>query len=504
MEQTLKLKDYALMGATHEGVSRFGSAISEALVGLRGVNNETGQVMNHSLREIAGWKINPEYAERNIKQQAGYSAEIHRVTKGNQEAIINRTGSRFSRSEDLPGYGKNHTVVDIVELMPDGEAITSQMKFVSNQEGLLQKIACGEGGGKNDLSRYLDVDKLEVPTEQVGNMKEICRKEAASLRQQAQSREAGNPELAVKLRKRADNYEKLEGKIADSGMTTEEAIALRLHPEWKTFTNIVGVSHRAGIEGAKTGAVIGGSIALMTNMIAVYSGDKKFGDAVMDSGKETLVAAGVGYGTAFTGSVIKGYMQQSGSVITRNLAKTGLPAAIFTVCLATGKSIRKYANGEIDEAALVQEMGLTASGLLSSSTFTMLGQIAIPVPVLGGLIGGMVGYALTNTFYQSFFDVLKEAKAAAARREIIEMQCATARALAQQYEQALQTLFREKLAALDTASRDLFAVLDNPTISGDAFCTGMNRFAAMLGQTLTINSMAELDEAMLSENTLII
>jgi hypothetical protein len=42
----------------------------------------------------------------------------------------------------------------------------------------------------------------------------------------------------------------------------------------------------------------------------------------------------------------------------------------------------------------------------------------------------MIGYALTNTFYQSFFDVLKEAKVSAEQRAFIEMKCEAAKALA--------------------------------------------------------------------------
>ena len=96
-------------------------------------------------------------------------------------------------------------------------------------------------------------------------------------------------------------------------------------------------------------------------------------------------------------------MAQSANEVVRNLSKTALPAMIVSACLATSKSVASYAKGEIDESTLMQEMGISVTGMLSSSAFATIGQIAIPIPVLGGLIGGMIGYALTNTFYQSFF-----------------------------------------------------------------------------------------------------
>lgn len=379
------------------------------------------------------------------------------------------------------------------------------MKFVSDPDGLLKKIARGEGGGKSDLSRYMAVDKLEVPSEQVDTMKQTCRTQAAELRQQAQAvRQKGNDALADKLETQANNYTQLEEKIADAGMSTEEAINYRLNPRWETAKDIASVSHQAGMEGAKFGAAIGGSISLISQLIAVYSGNKELEQALLDTAKDTLVSAGVGYGSAFVGSAIKACMQQSESATTRALAKTGLPATIVSVCLATGQSIRRYAKGDIDETQLMQEMGLTASGMLSASMFTMLGQIAIPVPVLGGLIGGMVGYTLSNNFYQTFFDTLNEAQLSAQRRQLIEMKCSAARALARQYETSIKHLFAHKLQQLDAESTALFALLDAPEIDTDEFCAGMNRFAALLGKTLSINDMDDLDRAMLSDEPLII
>lgn len=379
------LTDTAIAGALSETVSRYGLAGAEFLKGLRGVDYETGQIFDRSLRKVAQGKLNPNYYEQNLKQQAGFSAEIASVSKKNAQAIMSGNNSRFSRSEDIASYGKNHNVVDIVELLEGQEISTSQMKFVGDYENLLNKIAKRNSGNKNDLSRYLEVDRLEMPSEQVEKAKAYCREQAKSLKQQAK------------------NFEKLESKISDSGMTTEEAIAYRLNPEWETVKDISRVSHQAGIQGAKFGAVIGGSISLVTNIIAYKSSNKELSEAVVDTGMDTLKSAGVGYGTAFTGTAIKSYMAQSANEVVRNLSKTALPAMIVSACLATSKSVASYAKGEIDESTLMQEMGISVTGMLSSSAFATIGQIAIPIPVLGGLIGGMIGYALTNTFYQSFF-----------------------------------------------------------------------------------------------------
>ena len=495
------LRNIAIASAEHELVQRYGTAGSQFLVGLSGIDHETGKVFDRSLLSIAKGKLNrdPVNYQRNVKQQAGFSAEVASVSKRNANAIINKESSRFTRSEDIVGYGKNHNVVDIIELIDDNE-ITSQMKFVTNKEKLLKNIARGSGGGENDLSRYLAVDKLEVPTEQVNEMKSICRREAQALTRQSEDlKNSGKTKLADQKLKQAQNYEALEKKITDSGLTTEEAIKYRLNPKAMVRRDIAKVSHRAGVEGLKFGIAIGGSISAINNIIAIYSGDKEFSEAVLSTSKDTLISGAMGYATAASGTAVKTYMAQSSKEIVRNISKSNMPAMVVTACLSTGRSIKKYAVGELNEAELAQEIGLSVTGMMSSSMFAAIGQVAIPIPVLGALIGGMVGYALTNTLYQSFFDVLKDARLSTERKQLIEMQCEAARLLSKEYEFKIKELFAYRIQELEAYSNNMFDALDSPDINPEEFCLRMNRFAEELGTKISIKNMAELDEAMLSD-----
>lgn len=291
-QNTIDFKDAAITGGLFETISRHGDAGAEFLKGLRGIDYATGQKFDRSLLDVANYKINPNDVERNIKQQAGFSAEIASVSKRNAQNIIDGKAQRFTRSEDLAHYGKNNETVDIVEVLNGKELSTAQMKFVSQPDELLKKIARGEGSGKNDYSRYMSVDKLEVPTEQVEAMKATCREQAQKLKEQAQTvREKGNVALADKLDRQAENYRQLEHKITDAGLSTDEAIRYRLNPRWETTKDMIQVSHRAGVEGAKFGAAIGGGISAVSNAIAVWTGNKELGDAVIDTAKDTLVEA---------------------------------------------------------------------------------------------------------------------------------------------------------------------------------------------------------------------
>lgn len=498
-------KENMIGAGSQELVNRYGSANAEFLKGLRGIDYESGIKFDRSLMDISNYKIDPNGIDKSIKQHAGFSAEVAHVSKKNAEAIIDKTGSTFSRSEDIARFGKNHNVVDIVEITASGEQITSQMKFVSDYESLLKKIAEGNGGGKNDLSRYMDVDRLDLPSEQAREAQEFCIKRANELRENAEEvAKAGKTDIARKLNQSADNYEELSKKINDSGISTEEAKQYRLNPKWETTKDIAEVSHRAGIEGAKFGTAIGGSISLISNIIAVKSGNKELEDALFDTATDTLKSAGVGYATGFTGSALKGAMQQSSKQFIREISKTGLPAMIVSTCLSLGKTVTSYASGEIDEKALFREIGSIANSSISTAAFSALGQIAIPIPVLGGLIGGMIGYTLTNSFYHSFLNALDEAKISEERYQFIAMRCRAAKAAMMEYQTYLDGLFQQKLIQLDRESQKLFSLLENPDISSDQFSQGINQFALMLGKKLEFDTQDEFDDFMLSDKHLIL
>jgi hypothetical protein len=541
--------------STSETVSRYGSANAEFLKGYNGVDNETGQKFAKGLADIAKHKVNadPDLAKQNIKQQAGFSAEVAATSHDNAEAIISGSKVRTSRSDDLPHYGRNHNVVDRVQIL-DGQIIDgsqAQMKFVGDRNQLLDDIAREDG----KFTRYKGT-KLELPSEQFEGSKAFYLEEAKKLRERAQKiaedpgkvdqaiklqREAdayeklvdsksfqpepaadycrdqarqrranadaaeknGKPEVAAKLRREADNYERLADNVTDSGLTTEDAIFYREHPELATLRDIAHTSHRAGMEGAKYGAVIGGSISLLQNLLATAQGDKELGEAAKDLALDTATAGAVGYGTAFMGAALKGGMQQSGNQTMRTLANTNAPALAINICLSLASSVKRYVTGEISEAQLLTEVGEKGAGMLSSGMMAALGQLAIPVPFVGAAIGGMIGYTLSSLFYQATLD-------AARGVELSRQQLARTRAIQAAArdriadEQALLDAFTQReLPQLRKETEHLFSIVSTAgNGSADVLAAAINQFATLLGKQLQFQSMAEFDDFMNSDSPL--
>jgi hypothetical protein len=481
-----------------------GDASAEFIKGYTGVDNTTGQLFNRSLKKIAEGKINPDYATQNIKQQAGFSAEVLATSRDNAKAILNGSNVRTSRSEDIAQFGKNHNVVDRIKLQ-NGKIIVgteTQMKFVGKPNDLLDKIVTGKT--EKDFSRYQDVI-LELPTEQVEGAKKYCSDKALELRKQANAVEKnGNKQLAKEFRENAKKYEKLQTKCQDSGVTTEDATFARTDPKTTTAKEIIKTSHAVATDAAKVGAVIGGSISLMTNMFSLAQGKKDLQTVAIDVTLDTAKSGALAYGTVAAGSALKSVMQTSKNSIVSAASKTSLPTLAVTVCLSAASSIKRFVSGDIEAEVLAEELGEQAVGMLSSSMMAALGQIAIPIPFVGAAIGGMVGYTVSTLFYQTALDASRQVGISRANYHRVQALCEAAHLEVLKQQQKLNEFMETEFAEFEIETKQLFKIIDNHNADPNTFASAINHYAQLLGAQLEFKSMAEFENFMLTDKPLIL
>src|SRR5690606_24231071 len=115
-EIVIDIKKTTISLSVSETVFRFGSANAEFIKGYAGIDRITGQIFNKSLKGIAAGKVHPDYLDQNLKQQAGYAAEVVATSRDNANAIIDNSSVRSLRSDDTVEYGRNHTIVDRVKV----------------------------------------------------------------------------------------------------------------------------------------------------------------------------------------------------------------------------------------------------------------------------------------------------------------------------------------------------------------------------------------------------
>ncbi|HCT5055320.1 TPA: hypothetical protein OTZ28_006195, partial [Pseudomonas aeruginosa] len=320
-----------------------------------------------------------------------------------------------------------------------------------------------------------------------------------------QAEQKGKPELAEKFRERADRFDQLaEEDIVDLGITTEQAIDYAEKPLRETIKDIARTSHRAGIEGAKYGAVIGGVISLLTNAFNVAQDKKQLGEAAQDVALDTAKAGALGYTTAFAGSALKGGMQQSSNQTLRTLAGTNAPALAVTICMSLGTSIKRYVTGEISEAQLLSEVGEKGAGMLSSGMMAALGQLAIPVPFVGAAVGGMIGYALSSFFYKSALDAARSLELSRQQLERVRAIESAARDRIADEQAALDNFTRHEIPQLRQETQRLFDIVSSSASNVDDLAIAINEYATLLGKQLQFQSMSEFEDFMNSDQPLIL
>lgn len=501
-----------IAGASYETVQRYGSAVKEHLVAYSGKDNETGIQLKKSLKSIQAQATNDEFSFQIRQQKTGWAAEVKETANVNAERIIKRNTTKKIRYDDLPGQSANDQLYDHVEIDLNGNVIEgtkTQMKFVGaseddplgvgNAERTLKKLQSKE------YRKYHDNDvKITVPKDEYQQIIDKTTEKIDSLQRQLErARKSGNAEAVEKIESEIETLNKIKKNLRPSTVTRKESQEAVDTPKISTAKSIAKVSHRAGLKTAQTAAIIGGSTSLVRNIVGVCQGKVEADEAAKNVIKDTAQTAVVGYGTGFAGSAIKGTMQNSASEYTRALAKTNIAGTIVAVTVSASKTLKRYFSGEIDGTECMECLGEQGTGMIASSMFAVVGQAAIPIPIVGGMIGGMVGYALSSATYGILMSSLKEAKLAHEERIAIEKACAEHIEMIREYRKQMNELIEEYLSEKMEVFNESFSGIKSAFAIGDVdlFIDSANSITESLGGNKPFETMEEFDNKMICGTT---
>lgn len=524
MEQKKKEKkkdiiNAGIAGASYETVQRFGSAAKEHFVAYSGVDNEVidpitgkGQELQKSLKSIKNQGTNDEYSFSIRQQKAGWAAEVKDTANTNAENIISGKSTRKIRHDDLNDTPANHPLYDHVEIDADGNIIVgsgTQMKFIGGSEMDITGSGNAERALKKlqskDFQKYLDNDvKIEVPKDEYQQMMDMATDEIDKLQKQLEKLKAnGNVEAATKVENKIKNLNKLKKNLKPSTLTRKEALEAVDSPKFSTAKSVAKISHRAGLETAEKSAMIGGSVSLVRNVVGMCKGEIEASEATKNVVKDTAQAAAVGYGTGFAGTAIKGAMQNASSSYTRALAKTNVAGTVVAVAVSATKTLKQYFDGEIDGTQCLESLGEQGTGMIASAMFTAIGQAVIPIPVVGGLIGGMVGYALSSATYGILTSSLKEAKIAREERIAIEKACEEHIKMIREYRAQMNAIVEEYLSDIMEIFDESFSGIKEALAIGDVdlLIESANNITDALGGKKQFETMDEFNKKMLCGET---
>lgn len=499
-EKKQSLENIALEGASAEVVQRYGSAVKEHLFAYSGVDNENNVQLKKGLKQIYDSKVNPDYEYANLKQQAGFAAEDKYLARENAERIINKENTRVINT-DLKGSGSYNEYFDHVIIDKNGNIVSGeQMKFVGNSpKECLNKLA------SRDYQKYFDADAtITVPKDYYEEILLEADKTLDSLNNQLKyAEETGNKELQEKLEAQIKKYEKIKSSVKDSGITNKEAMEARLHPKVSTIKDITKVANKAGLEQAAYGACISGSISIVSNTVALIKGEKDASEAALSVIKDTGTGTVISYTNAFAGSVIKGSLQNSEHEALQVLSKTNFAGSIVTTTVECGKTFARYIKGDIDGVECLEELGQKGTAHLSSQLFAAIGQAAIPIPVVGGLMGALIGYTMASACYDQFLGLLKDAKLAKERRYQIQRECDEAIKLIIQYREEINQVVDNYLIDMQSTFNDAFDLAAKAIYQDDidSFILAANTMSQKLGRKPQFSNFAEFEDMMNSEGS---
>ena len=502
------LENAAIAGAAAETIDRYGSAAKEYFVAYSGVDNENGKVLSKGLKSIAESKVNPDYITQNTKQQAGFAAEVMESANTNAENIINGSGERKVRTDDIGRV--NDQLEDHVLTDSNGNIISgsgSQMKFVgSSPEAAFDKLK------SKDFDKYFENDTpIDVPYDYYDGIIEKADTNIKQLEaQEKKLRDSGKTELADKKQKEIERCKKIKQNVRKSTVSNDEALFARKHPKLATAGMETKTAHRAGMEQAKIGGAISGSISIVKNIVSLAKGEKEVDEAAADVIKNTGEGAIKGYTMTFSGPVLKGTMQNSKHELARTLSNTSLPGNIAATTLNIGRVMKKYISGEIDGTECIDELGKDGFGMLGASLMGAINVSLLPAGapaiagVLSGLAASMFGYAAAAAIYSELRNSLKQAKLAHEERLRIEAECQEAVQMIQQYRDQMNALAEKYLSDKYQLMGDCFDSMDSAIIKNDVngFIGANSMIMEAFSKKPLFGNMDEFDSLMMSDNAI--
>ncbi len=373
------------------------------------------------LERISQWKVNPDYVKANLKQHAGYAAEVVSTAKENLQAKLNNSETKTYRMDDFPGE-HNNQYVDKVRVDSSGNIIERiQVKFVGKDaKACLSKLM---SKGYDKYFQDGKVDKMEVPKDYYDDLKKLVSKKINSLEEQVQHiKEQGNTEALQTKESELERCRKIDKMLEKSTVTSDEAMEAVKHPKRlsaKLFAKDSFLeSNKAGLDSAAIAASITVAVSTIDNVGQVMDGKITPQEAFLDVAKDTGAAGGIAYGTAFVSTAVAQTMSSSAHQMIRVLGNSGVPAMVISVGVQSFDSITDFATGAIDAKELVSDLAESSAQVAGSVAGSALAGATIGsvIPgagtavgfVAGGavsLVGGMVGAAVATEAYKSAVSV---------------------------------------------------------------------------------------------------
>lgn len=349
--------------------------------------------------------------------------------------------------------------------------------------------------------KYQEMQRL-APQDQVEKIKELLEKRIEAGTLKAEDYEQTYRNLTESLE---------HGDIRSSGTTYNDAlkatdanVAADIANQSKLEAAFVDM-HESGKIAGNIGATLSGATSSVTELYQVYNGERELGEATVN----IAISTAKGYATGYTVTALsKGITHSAthflGGEVSKALARSNAPVAIASGIISSSKSMISYLKGDIELEQLSDEITHTAITSSASFYYGALGQVMIPIPVVGSIVGAAVGYMIGNLIHQSGLVALGDSqlvKIAKERRRQIQALCLAAIPQIRQNRMALQQQLDQHFELrkqLFMSAFDSFDFAMNDWESNQCI-EALNTISEQFGSVLPYKSFEEFDQMMCSE-----
>lgn len=257
--------------------------------------------------------------------------------------------------------------------------------------------------------------------------------------------------------------------------------------------NVVKTGHEAGKAGAQNAGITALTITGITNVVSVIKGEKSGEDAITDTIKDGGRAAVNGYAMGGGLTVVSHSLSNSSSKFIRGLAESNVPGKVITAVMVTGDTLKKWESGEITTQQCLIELGDKGLNMATMGYSMAVGQAVIPIPIVGGAVGALVGSMLTSTYYNNLINALQVREMEHQERMRIIEECHAAaeqtKAFRAELEVYLNSYFKEYKDCFDEAlstMRFAYQIGD-----ADGMIAGANQITRKLGGQVHYETVEE-------------
>jgi len=204
---------------------------------------------------------------------------------------------------------------------------------------------------------------------------------------------------------------------------------------------------------------------------------------------------------------VNNVLKVAAKTVAKSMGKSNIVTSLAVSAAELTGSFKKYINGDISGKRLIEDTSNSAITTASASFYGVLGQSAIPIPVVGFLIGSSIGVLIGNLLLSSGHLSLGDSTAVKAAKErrknieklskVLKKQIIESRL---QLEEYLETYFSERRDIITNSLQQIENSVTSTDV--DTFTSALSDLNKLFGCTLKIKSFEEFDHAVLSEDSL--